>query len=514
MYLNKLHAVFETAVDGMIIIQQNGIIDEVNQSACTLFGYKKEELIGQNINILMPEPYHSGHEQYLQNYHSSGQKKIIGIGREVTGKRKDATLFPCRLAVSESEENGQRFYVGLIHDLTKEVENRIFMRNYQRQLEVTVVERTKEMAEVIKKQQDTEKQLRHSNELYTTIARNFPNGTITLLNHNLDYVFVEGEGLTQFGIETEYLIGTNYLQRVREEIKPRIIEKLNLVMQGNAQVFEVSLNDHTFLLDAVPLMDENKQVHQILIIETNITQIKRAEAEIRKSLEKEKELGELKSRFVSVASHEFKTPLASIMSSATLIDKYAQSSLWEKVQQHAERIQKNVRNLNLILNDFLSLEKINQGVLKYEVASFNLSELLTEVLESLTPIYKQGQEVSIQQQNTPLYIQSDIKMVRNILLNLISNALKYSPPQSKVYIRLIESKGKLEIQIQDAGIGIPKEDQANLFTRFFRSSNVVNTEGTGLGLHIVKSYLDLMGGEIKFESKEGVGTTFYLFLPA
>ena len=240
---------------------------------------------------------------------------------------------------------------------------------------------------------------------------------------------------------------------------------------------------------------------------------KKVESQIRSMLENEKELNELKSRFVSMASHEFRTPLGGILTSATLIDKYPKTEDAPKREKHIQNIKKSVRNLTNILNDFLSLDKLEQGKISTTPSEFDLNQFINDTVEEFRETSPRERIISVEFAESKLTIFQDKEMIRNVLINLISNAIKYSPEDGKVVIRIRRAGNTARIEIEDQGMGIPDADQKHLFERFFRAKNVINLQGTGLGLNIVKRYLDMMGGEITFTSVENKGTTFKVTLP-
>lgn len=252
------------------------------------------------------------------------------------------------------------------------------------------------------------------------------------------------------------------------------------------------------------------QSNQELEEEMNVR--KQAELDARQALERERQLNELKSRFVSTASHEFRTPLSTIKSSASLIEKYTLPEQGDKRMRHVQKIKNAIDHLNDILDDFLSLAKLEEGKINTNLIEVKLAVALDELREELTPIFKEGQVMEVDVQcKQPLI--SDPKIVKNILINLASNAIKYSPENSEIRIVAEEHPDHFEIRIIDQGMGIPKADQEHLFERFFRAHNAVNIQGTGLGLHIVQKYVDLLNGAITFESKENQGTTFIVTIP-
>jgi signal transduction histidine kinase len=224
-------------------------------------------------------------------------------------------------------------------------------------------------------------------------------------------------------------------------------------------------------------------------------------------------LGDLKTRFVSMASHEFRTPLSTILSSASLASKYITEEDQEKRDKHIGRIKSAVSHLTEILNDFLSIEKIEDGNMIANYSIFNLKELLTSIINELTGIVKPDQEIIYIHQGGQT-ITLDHFLLRNIMINLLSNAIKFSPENSKIKVDSKFKNGQIEIRIKDSGIGISIKDKEHLFERFFRASNVTNIQGTGLGLHIVGRYVELLNGEIKYTSELEKGSTFTIKLPS
>lgn len=262
------------------------------------------------------------------------------------------------------------------------------------------------------------------------------------------------------------------------------------------------------------MRNQRQDITGYVKITKDISEQRRAEEEMRQSLQKERELNEMKSRFVTLASHEFKTPLSVILSSVGLIEKYNGSDMGDKRLHHVQRIRNNVKNLRQILGDFLSLEKLEAGVIKNSPVSIDLVALTGEAIQDMEESCKAGQKIILEVQGDAKRTTLDENLLRNILNNLLSNALKYSPEQDTILLTLQYEADEVHLRITDHGIGIPPEEQAHLFERFFRATNTGGIPGTGLGLSIVKRYLDLMGGAIAVSSEPSKGTTFAITLPA
>jgi PAS domain S-box-containing protein len=252
----------------------------------------------------------------------------------------------------------------------------------------------------------------------------------------------------------------------------------------------------------------------ITALEKEVQVRKKAEEEARKALDRERELNELKSKFVSIASHEFRTPLSTVMSSASLINQYIDRQEVDKVNKHVQRIKSSVNHLTSILNDFLSLGKLEEGRVDVSKETMRLSEFLTEVKEEITPALKPGQELTLSCDHTVTHLNSDPRILRNILFNLISNASKYSGENKPIRVEcFMDGNNRIAFAIVDEGIGIPAEDQKHMFDMFFRASNAGNVQGTGLGLNIVRRYVELLDGTISFSSEYGKGSVFTVIIP-
>lgn len=384
-----LEAIISTAIDGIITIDSSGIVETINPSALSIFGYRAEEVIGRNISMLMPEPDHSRHDTYLEDYQRTGERKIIGKGREVRGLRKDGSTFPFRLAVSEVKLENRTLFAGFVHDLSKEKAAEEQLLHYTEELEKKVSERTKDLIKTV------------------------------------------GE-------------------------------------------------------------------------------LEEAKSEVSISLEKEIQLNQLKSQFVSMASHEFRTPLSSVQLSASLIEKYVVKNDEENIYKHIYRIKSSVQLLTSILDDFLSVEKLEAGVVRANFQYINLVKLGEEITEEMQMICKNNQHIVYQHTGSEGSFYLDPNLVKNSVINLISNSIKFSGENSFIEFNTEISDFTCKITVKDDGIGIPDNDQESLFEPFFRANNIGNIPGTGLGLNIVKRYVRLMGGKVDFVSQMNKGTSVVL----
>lgn len=257
---------------------------------------------------------------------------------------------------------------------------------------------------------------------------------------------------------------------------------------------------------------EMKVEQRTLILREALQELERSQDELSDALSKEKELSEIKSRFVSMASHEFRTPLSTVLSSAALLGRYTLTEDQDKRDKHIKRIKDAVKHLNDLLEDFLSLGKLEEGKIRAEPAEFGVREFLEEIVEEMRSLAKPGQDIQWEYSGPDNFI-SDKRLLKNILINLLSNAVKFSADGAAISLHVTRSASGLSLAVKDKGIGISPEDQQHLFSSFFRGGNALNIEGTGLGLHIVKRYVELLQGTMTLESALGEGTCVTVNLP-
>ncbi|HEY9706318.1 MAG TPA: PAS domain-containing sensor histidine kinase, partial [Allocoleopsis sp.] len=380
----------------------------------------------------------------------------------------------------------------------------------------------------ITERKQAEQQLQTATSRLTTLIKNLQAG-ILVKDESQKIVLINQQFCTMFGlsISPEEMIGQNfdefpaYCQNIFLDHE-KFVQGLNHIIESR----EVVTNEELYLVDGkiyerdyIPIfVDDNYSGH--LWMYRDITERKRAErellktqAELQQALEKEKELNELKSRFVTMTSHEFRTPLSTILSSAELLEYYRHQWPLDKQNKHLKRIQSSVKHMTQLLNDVLIIGRAEADQLEFYPTSIDIIQFCQEFLEEIQLSNKAEQSIIFQSECTISIVQLDEKLLRQILTNLLSNAIKYSPDDGVINFNLICHPEEVKFSVQDQGIGIPEADKIHLFESFHRGTNVSNIPGTGLGLAIVKKCVDVYGGSITVETEVGFGTTFFVTLP-
>jgi len=398
-------SLFENATEGILLTNRQGEIVLANPAAERMFGYDENEMIGNKIEMLIPQRFHGGHEQMRHGFYKHPQNRTMGSGRDLFALRKDGSEFPVEVSLSHYSQANESFVIAFLVDITarKEIE-----------------------ANLMRQKRELEK------------------------------------------ISTD-------------------IRKLNSAL-------------------------EDKVEERTLILKEALQKLEQSQRELSESLDKERQLNEIKSRFVSMASHEFRTPLSTILSSATLVSKYPNTEDQDRRDKHINRIRDSVNHMNELLEDFLSLGKLEEGKVSISITQFAVKEFAEDVLDEMKAHLKPEQQLHLECSESGLF-NTDKRMLKNIVINLLGNAIKFSNPGSSIGWKMSLTSQQLQIDVSDEGLGIPEEDQSHLFASFFRGKNVTNIQGTGLGLPIVKRYVDLLKGTIRFTSVVDEGTHFTVTLP-
>lgn len=363
-----------------------------------------------------------------------------------------------------------------------------------------------------------QRKLINSIEEYTQLFNNAPVGYLILDKKGL-ILNINNTECKQLGYTKNYLAGkpfSIFLSSIAHQ--DNYYRHRNFVMETEKTMqLEVELkrkDGSVFfaLIDSILIKDENNKFKHLLSTISDISTKKAQEQELKIALSKEKELNEMKSRFITMASHEFRTPLGSVLTSIDLIKTYIKNNDIQKCEKHINRVKSSVSSLTEILNNFLSLDKLEHGEIKINKEKVDIKKLIHQVLDKTEQLLKSEQSIKYTHTGKS-EIKTDSNIIHTILLNLLTNASKYSAEGKKIELKVTVSDKKLKIQIKDYGIGIASHEQEKIFSRLFRAKNAEMIEGTGLGLNIIKNYIELFNGSISFKSKENEGSIFTVNIP-
>lgn len=532
---HQLQALFDNATEGMIFSNSEGEIVRINPAAEKMFGYAPDELLGKKIEVLMPGSYAGRHVVERTRLFENPKARPKGSGRELRGRKKDGKEFDTEISLSFFHDRRQVFYIAFLVDISERkkqektiqanVEN---IKKLNSALDAKVRQRTSELEAAltdlesanegltreISERKRIAERLSKSQQLYSAIARNFPEGIIGVLNTDMKYVLADGRELNKIGFSGETPIGRPLFGDENSGLNALAEGKIATVFAGENVSFDVDLGQSAYNVVAVPLPDPSERINEVLVVMKNVTERKTAERKLLMAIDKEKELGALKSRFVTMASHEFRTPLTTMLSSVFLLQNYTPEKYEAQKKNHLDKIKRSIQTLTEIMNDFLSIGSLEEGQIKAVYSAIDVWSFMRETVAEMHSIKKAGQQIELSVPEGQLDIFTDRQMLMNILRNLVSNAVKYSPAQSVIHVSASLHRRDLIIAVADQGMGIPEHEQPEIFKRFYRAENAVNIQGTGLGLNIVKKYVTLLNGQIEFKSMVNEGTTFTLRLPA
>lgn len=476
---------------------------QVNKGARQNIGYTIEEL--KELSLVDIKP-HENIDTFLSKMKALINKESEQLQFETIFERKDKTRYPVAVHLQRSNLSGRSVYVAMVLDITERKKAQDGLELLNTQLEAKVKERTLELAKNQIRLKDTNR-----------IAK-IGHWEMDLEKDGKVYWSEEYKNIYEVMDEVPSDDSHYFLQFCADEHRDYVENtSKEAIINGNNAVLDYKIftsrghEKHVHSEIHCEKNDEGK-VTKVFGIIQDITDQKKSEIQLQQSLSKERELNELKSRFVSMASHEFRTPLTSIMGSADILKIYGERENFAKQQKHITRIKSSVNNLTSILNDFLSLEKLESGKLEYNPEPIEFVDFLDDIAEEVKMMTGPEQHINKVHTGANL-VRIDPHLVKNVLINLLSNAIKYSPKGENVDVISRNTNDELVIEVRDRGIGIPEEDQKHMFTRFFRASNAINIKGTGLGLTIVRRYLDLMDGHISFVSNSTDGTTFTIRIP-
>jgi PAS domain S-box-containing protein len=470
---SRLHAVIDNIADGIITLDQFGQIVSINRAAVRIFGFLPEEVIGQNVKVLMPTVYHQAHDSYLQNFRNTGKTRVIGVDREVTGRRKDGSLFSMELTVNEMWLNGERAFAGIIRDITE--------------------------------RREQERKLRESTALLQAVMSS-TSSFVYVRDLDGRFMYVNREYEKVFGLAPGVALGKTIAQLFDPDVARRKHKRDVALKAGDVSTRledELTLDDsRTYLVVSSPLFNERGQMYASCGVGTDITERKKAE--------------QLKNEFISTVSHELRTPLTSIRGSLGLLNGGVAGELPERARGLVTIANNNCERLVRLINDILDIEKIESGNMRFELTPQRMLPLVEQALAATQDYAAQFQvRFELHAPAPELLVAADADRIVQVIVNLLSNAAKFSPAGSTVQVELRRQGGCARLSVRDRGLGIEQEFRERIFQKFAQadSSNTRQKGGTGLGLSISRAIVERHQGRIDFDSVPGEGSEFYFELP-
>jgi PAS domain S-box-containing protein len=484
----------KSANNGIVItdaLKPDNPITYFNPAFQKLTGYSKEELLNKNCRFLQKDDRQQEAISKLKNAIEKGNSCQVTL----RNYKKDGTLFWNNLHLTPitNKKGIVTNYIGILNDIT----------------DIKKIEEEKNHLATIFDESLNEI---HVFDAKTLKFINVNYGAQKSLGYTLDeFMNMTPIDITPYNDEAEFRETIDVLQN--DNIEKLEVETVHLRKDGtqypvktHLQLSKLGERDVyvAIILDITEQKNHTKKLEEIVA--------KRTE-ELKVALAAEKELNELKTKFLSLVSHEFKTPLSGILSSTILLSKYKSEDQQDKRDKHIKTITNEVNYLNNILTDFLSVERLEKGTYNYKFNTFKVSKVVNEVIYSANMLLKEGQNINYPDNIDDISLHQDEKIIELALSNLVHNAIKYSEENSVINIDITQTKESTIFKIKDNGIGIPLKDQKNIFNRYFRAENALLTQGTGIGLNIVKDHINNLKGEIYFESTENKGSIFTIKIP-
>ncbi|MDH5187545.1 MAG: PAS domain S-box protein [Rhodospirillaceae bacterium] len=489
---DHLRGIMDTVIDGIITIDPLGIVQSFNKSAERIFGFMAYEVIGKNIKILMPEPYQSEHDGYLSKYSKSGKKNIIGMGREVIGKRKNGETFPMDLAVSELKRDKKTFFIGVVRDITA-----------KKQVEENLLESQERLA----------------------LAIAGSGEGIWDWNAKTSEVYISEKIRSMLGIKAERIKYKEWIGHVitedQELYKRSLVAHLKgdtpsfniecRVMSKNKKIFWISIN-------GLGLRDDNGWVYRMSGSIGDITARIESEREIIAAKERAEIASRVKTEFLANMSHELRTPLNAIIGFSDVMISEIFGKLDKRYAEYVENISDSGKHLLGVINDILDVSRIETGNMEIEPERVKVADLINIAVRLINDRARTGGLKIIKQLDRKIPdVNVDSQRMKQAVINILSNAVKFTPEGGKITISTAQTaNGSVQIIIADTGIGMKKEDIKTALLPFGQVDSRLarKYEGTGLGLPLTKSFIEMHAGKLAISSKPEAGTRVTITIPA
>jgi PAS domain S-box-containing protein len=483
----RLEAMIAAANDPVITIDEQSRIIDWNRAAERVFGWSRAEAIGQVLTELIVPPVHRAqHHAGIERFLRDGTSQIINRRVETHAVRRGGEAFDAELSVWPVRTSAGWTFSAFVRDISR--------------------------------RKAAARALAESEAKYRKVVENVNEGILVTAGGRILYANPKALEIT--GQDEPTALSHPFIDFIHPDDRERVLTNHLRRLQGEPvenyyhfRVIHANGTERWLEISAV-VFDWQGQAATLNFL-TDVTERLRVEEEMRNALARERELSDLKSRFIAVASHEFRTPLAGILSSVELLDTYGSRLPDEDRKEILGQIRTAVARMNGMVEQVLLTSKLESGRFSFEPRPHSVPQLLVQLAAEMDQAHAQASRIAMRCDGLEERRLLDGQLVRHILVNLLSNALKYSPPDSAVecYVAA-EDDGDLVFSVQDRGIGIPAEDLPRLFETFHRGANVGTIQGTGIGLHIVKECVQLHGGRIDVESQPGLGTVFHVRLPA
>jgi PAS domain S-box-containing protein len=492
-----LRTVLDCMLNGLIVIDEHGIMQSYNPAAQNMFGYSQQDVVGNNISMLMPEPYRGEHDGYLRHYMGGGEPRIIGLGRTVTGQRKDGSLFPMHLSVSEMEIDGRRLFIGTVQDVTQFNE-------------IT-------------------KALNKNRERFRDFAKS-ASDWFWEMDRELKFTYISDRYLEITGVRREDIIGKSRKDLLKTpiiNIDPEMWGHHMENLEAHRPFTDFSYAIHTpsnniihITLNGRPYFDAQKNFMGFRGTGSDITKRILNESALHEAKDLAEAANRAKSEFLANMSHELRTPLNAIIGfSDTMIGGFLGELENKNYRDYVKHINDAGKHLVGLIGNILDLSRIEAGKLELSPEIIDVRLFTEELEETVLPIIEKNNNIfTVHFPEHAGTIQNDPMALRQILYNLINNAGKFTTA-GKIELTISRNHSNTEeviiFELSDTGMGISDDKLDGLFEPFFQGDSSVTKShgGTGLGLAISRQLCELMDGELSVESKLDEGSVFTLTLP-
>jgi PAS domain S-box-containing protein len=540
-----MRMMIESSAEAVVTIDQSGLIQEWNQAAEHMFGWPHAEVIGLRLSeVIIPHRYREAHEAGMQRFLATGKGDVLNRTIELSALNRSGEEFSVELSVWPVPWGGTFLFSAFLRDITerKQVERAAAAQNDQAVRFRTTLYKLARMDKA-----DFSGSLRAILEaaadalgLGRLVFGRFEQqaGEVIL---RIGMIFradsrdtVPESALGTFGMNSfpQYYAGLmsnrpivahdawtdpHTVESLRDYLEPfGITSMLDVPVWLDGRVVAVVCHEHIGPVRQWTAEEVNfaLSIGNLVALTLEAASRAQAEADVRQALAREQDLNELKSRFVSMTSHEFRTPLTAILSSTEMLEAYGERLGSDKTAKLYGMIKTAVSNMTSLLEEVLFIGKSDTGHLEFNPTDTDVDAFCEELLREIRAGVGRAHHVVYIGPGHPVPAQVDAQLLRQIVANLLSNGIKFSPEGSTVTLSCDRQPDRLRFEVTDQGLGIPPEDQANLFSTFHRARNVNNIQGTGLGLAIVRKCVDLHGGEITFSSELGRWTRFQVLIPS